>query len=381
MRENPALRALPTYPTEVLDRKRDALLAAGRPVYDFGTGDPVEPTPEFIRRTLREAVPDNCRYPTALGKRDVRAAFAGWAQRRFGVALDPDTQVLPTSGSKEAVFHLPLLVINPRAEDRAVVFPDPGYSVYGRGAALAGAEALPQVLDGDFVQRPWMLPAEVLRRTRLLWINSPHNPTGAVLSRDDLRRTYEVCRQHDILLVNDECYADTWFDAPPPSLLEVAGEGALAVYSLSKRSGMTGYRTGIVAGDAAVVARLRTLRTNPGVAPQDFVNSAAAAAWGDDGHAAARREIYAAKRSLLRAFLAEVGLEVVASDASFYLWVRAPRGHTGASYAERLLDAGVLVNPGSAFSTTGAGDAFIRLALVPSLDECREAIAAWRAVV
>jgi acetylornithine aminotransferase len=381
VRENPALAALPTYPTEVLDRARDALLAAGQPVYDFGTGDPVEATPEFIRHALRASVPDNCRYPTALGKRDARAAFAGWARRRFGVALDPDTQVLPTSGSKEAVFHLPLLLIDPRADDRGVVFPDPGYAVYQGGAILAGADALPQILDGDFVQRPWTLPREVLRRTRLLWINSPHNPTGAVMSREDLRRAYETCREHDILLVNDECYADTWFDAPPPSLLEVATEGALAVYSLSKRSGMTGYRSGIVAGDAKVMARLRALRANPGVAPQDFVNAAAAAAWSDDAHAAERREIYRAKRRLLLDFLRDVGLDVVASQASFYLWVRAPRGHTGTSYAEHLLRAGVLVNPGRAFSTTGAGDAFFRLALVPSLEECQQAIAAWRAVV
>ncbi|MSQ03417.1 MAG: aminotransferase class I/II-fold pyridoxal phosphate-dependent enzyme [Myxococcales bacterium] len=380
MRLNPRLAALPTYPTVALDRKRDALLSAGRPVYDFGTGDPTEPTPPFIRARVAPAIADNCRYPTVLGGKDVREAFAGWAERRFGVALDPATQLLPSSGSKEAVFHLPLLVVDPDAPDRAVVFPDPGYSVYYRGALLAGGEPVPQRLDGDFRQRPWDLPKALLRRTRLLWINSPHNPSGAVLSRDNLRRTWELCREYDILLASDECYADTWFDQPPPSILEVADEGVIAIFSLSKRSGMTGYRTGMIAGDAQWMGRLRELRTNPGLAPQDFVNAAATVAWADDDHAEERRQLFRAKRDLLVRFLTGHGLQIIASEASFYLWVRAPDGHTGQSYAERLLDAGILTNPGSAFAVTDAGDPYIRLALVPDLETCRAACQVWRGV-
>lgn len=381
MRLNPRLAALPTYPTVVLDRKRDALLAAGRPVYDFGTGDPTEPTPRFIREALPPAIAENCRYPTVLGGVAVREAFAGWAWRRFGVSLNPNTQVLPSSGSKEAVFHLPLLVIDPDADDRGVVFPDPGYSVYYRGAVLAGGEPIPQPLAGDFRQRVWELPAEVLRRTRMLWINSPHNPTGAVLSRGDLRRTWEVCREHDILLVSDECYADTWFDEPPPSILEVAQEGVIAIFSLSKRSGMTGYRTGMIAGDPRWMARLRDLRTNPGLAPQDFVNAAATAAWDDDHHAEQRRALFKRKRDVLVEFLHGAGLEVVASEASFYLWVRVPPGHTGESYAERLLDVGILTHPGRSFAVTDAADPYVRLALVPDVDTCRRACEAWREVL
>lgn len=381
MRLNPILGQLPTYPTVALDRVRDRLLAEGRPVYDFGTGDPIEPTPDFIRDALRESIPDNCRYPTVLGPRGVREAFAGWAERRFGVRLDPDTQVLPTSGSKEAVFHLPLLVIDPHASDRGVVYPDPGYSVYHRGALFAGGEPIPQKLSGDFVQRPWELSDDVLRRTRILFVTTPHNPCGSVMSLDDLRRTAEVCRAHDILLVSDECYADTWFDTPPPSVLQVAKEGAVAIFSLSKRSGMTGYRAGILAGDPAVIKRLRELRANPGLAPQDFVNAAAAAAWNDDAHADARRHVFAQKRQLLVNFLDEAGLEVVASEASFYLWVRAPGGMTGQQYAEKLLEVGVLAYPGSAFAVTDAGDAYVRLALVPDLPTCQAAIDAWRTIL
>lgn len=381
MRYNPRLAKLPTYPTVALDRVRDRLLAEGRPLYDFGTGDPIEPTPAFIRERLCASVPDNCRYPTVAGDPEIRRAFAGYAKRRFGVDLDPATEVLPTSGSKEAVFHLPLLVVDPDADDRAVVFPDPGYSVYYRGAVFAGGEPVPQALSGDFVQRVWELPADLLRRTRLLWINTPHNPTGAVMSEADLRRTWEVCREHDILLVSDECYADVWFDRPPPSILQVAREGVLAIFSLSKRSGMTGYRSGIVAGDPAVMKRLRELRANPGLAPQDFVNAAAAAAWADDAHAEERRAVFAAKRAVLEGFLRDAGIEVVASEASFYLWVRAPRGMDGQRYAERLLDAGVLTYPGRSFAVTSAGDDYVRLALVPDVQTCERAVEAWKRIL
>ncbi len=381
MRFNPALATLPTYPTVALDRVRDRLRAEGRPVYDFGTGDPTEPTPAFIRDAMCASVPDNCRYPTVVGEPAVREAFAGYAQRRLGVTLDPATQILPTSGSKEAVFHLPLLVIDPAAPDRGVVFPDPGYSVYYRGTVLAGGEPIPQRLSGDFVQRVWELPEAVLQRTRMVWINTPHNPCGAVMTEADLRRTWEVCRAHDILLVSDECYMDTWFDVPPPSILQVASEGVLAMFSLSKRSGMTGYRAGIVAGDPVVMKKLRELRANPGLAPQDFVNTAAAAAWGEDSHADARRHIFAAKRKVLTDFLAEAGVEVVASEASFYLWVRAPGGLSGLAYAEKLLEAGILTYPGASFAVTDAGDAFVRLALVPDVETCRAAVAAWRAIL
>ncbi len=385
MRLNPRLAALPTYPTVAIDRVRDALLAAGRTVYDFGTGDPIEPTPPFIREALRWSIADNCRYPTVLGEPGVRVAFAGYARRRLGVTLDPATEILPTSGSKEAVFHLPLLVVDPNSPDRTVIFPDPGYSVYYRGAVLAGGHPCPQPLSGDYVQRIWELPVEVLRQTRLAWINTPHNPSGAVTSLDDLRRTWETCREHDILLVSDECYMDVWFDEAPASILQVPGalepgSGVLAIYSLSKRSGMTGYRAGIVAGDRLAIAALRGLRTNPGLAPQDFVNTAAAAAWSDDVHAEERRLLFGAKRKLLVDFLESVGLTVTASEASFYVWVRAPGGD-GDAFAARLLEAGVLTNPGSFFAVTAAGRDHVRFALVPDLDGCRAAVEAMRAIL
>lgn len=381
MRLNPRLDQLPAYPTVVLDRLKAEIIRQGRPVYDFGTGDPTEPAPDFIKQKMISSVPDNCRYPTVVGERSCREAFATYAKRRFGVDLDPDTQILPTAGSKEVIFHMPLMVIDEAAPDKTVVFPDPGYSVYYRGVAMAGGTPYPQKLEGDFIQRIWELPKDVLKNTRMAWINSPHNPTGAVMSKDDLRRTWETCREYDILLCSDETYMDVWYDTPPVSLLEVATEGFVSCFSLSKRSGMTGYRTGMMAGSPDVMKKLKEFRANPGLASQDFVNAAASVAWVEESHVEERRHIFEAKRKVLLDFLHEAGMEVVASDAAFYIWVKAPKGYNGASYAEKLLSVGILTNPGNFFAVTDAGDDYFRLALVPDVATCKVACEIWKTIL
>ena len=377
-RLNPTLTSLSTYPAVELERRKAAVVARGQRLFDFSVGDPTEPTPTFIREALRDAVAPRCGYPSVRGDAKVRGAIADYLDRRFGVGVDPDTQVLPTSGSKEAVFHLPLLVVDPHADDRAVAFPDPGYPAYQRGALFAGGEAIPVPLDGDHVFRPWELPAAVVSKLRMVWLNTPHNPSGAVTPLADLQRAADFCRTHDILLVSDESYADVWLSGdPPPSLLEAGAEGLLVLHSLSKRSGMTGYRSGFLAGDPEIVSQLVALRSNPGLVPQSFVNAAAAAAWSDDAHVAERRALFSAKQALLRAHLADLGLEVVASEAGLYLWVRTPEGRTDEAWALTLLEHGIVVSPGPMFSVCGGGRGFVRLALVPSLVEIEAAIAAW----
>ncbi len=381
-RYNPLLDAIPEYPFEALDRLKAQLVAEGRPVYDFTRGDPVEPAPDFVRQALIEAVRPHCPYPTVKGPRVVREAIAGYIHRRYGIAVNPDTQVIPTAGAKEAVFHLPLLVIDPQAADRAVVFPDPGYPACGRGAAYAGGESVPVPVDHDNIFRPWKLPAELLARTRLLWINTPHNPSGAVMSLEDLTRTVEVCREHDILLVSDETYADIYSSTPPPSVLEVTTEGVLALHSLSKRSGMTGYRSGFLAGDPTILERVALLRTNPGLVPQDFVNHAAAAAWSDDTHVEERRALFAAKKAAFLPVFEALGVRVYGADATIYLWAEVPEGHTDASFAQKLLQRGVVVSPGSCFAIGDPGESvrYVRLALVPSVEDCHTAAQIWRDV-
>lgn len=375
---NPVLGQLQQNLMVALDERKAQLRAAGRRLFDFGLGDPREPTPAFLREALRAAVPEVSQYPSALGTPALRAAAAGYLARRFGVAVDPERQVVPATGAKETIFHLPFAFCGDPAR-RAVVMPDPGYPTYEVGARFAGLEPVkvPLTAANRFLVEPEELGAAVLDRTLIFWVSYPHNPTGALAPRDYLTRVGAAARRHGFVVASDECYADIYFGEPPLSMLQVQVENVLAIHSCSKRSGLTGYRSGFVAGDPDLVAVLRRMRSHPGVASPDFVSAAATAAWGDDAHAAARREIFGRKRALFLAFFRERGLEVHGSEATLYLWVRVPAGLTAAGYAARLLEAGIVVAPGTAF---GAGEGYVRVALVPTLDECQEAIAAWRKV-
>ncbi|MFH1467603.1 MAG: aminotransferase class I/II-fold pyridoxal phosphate-dependent enzyme [Pseudomonadota bacterium] len=376
-RTNALLDAMDAYPMLRLDQARARIRAAGLPLHDFGLGDPVEETPRFIREALRDAIPERSRYPTVKGGPAVRQAIAGYMARRFGVTLDPETRILPTSGSKEAVFHLPLAVIDPTAPDRTVLFPDPSYPAYERGTRFAGGTPHAVALGADWRFRPWELPARVLDQTRLIFINSPHNPSGVVTPLEDLRRLHALCVERDILLVADECYADLYDEAPPPSALQVGTENVVVVHSLSKRSGMTAYRSGFLAGDERWIAILHDLRLNLGTAPQAFVNAAAVAAWSDDAHAEQRRLMFSAKRACVRRFLEDAGFAVAPGGATFYLWFQAPGGDDIA-YAARLEAAGIVVTPGAILGSTPAGKGWVRLAMAPDLAGCQAAIAAWK---
>jgi acetylornithine aminotransferase len=374
VRLNPVLANLGAYPIATVHERARALRDAGKTVIDFSIGDPREPTPEFIPQALKAAVPEVSQYPLTAGIPELRAAVAGYVARRFGVAVDPETQVIPTSGAKEAVFNSPLAFVDRDAGD-VVVYPTPGYPIYERGALFAGAVTHPVVLEDDFVLRASDIPAPVLERAAIVWTCSPHNPTGSVATRDELAALVAAARDAGALLMSDECYTDVYeddfFAEPPASALEVAGEGSegvLAFLSCSKRSGMTGYRSGAIVGDPAAIAALRRLRTATGTASPEFVQEAAVAAWSDDAHAARRREIFAAKRKVLRAAFDEIGLTTVASHAGLYLWVAVD---DDLAATDRLLDGGIVVSPGRFFGPGGEG--YLRLALVPTLEECAAA--------
>ena len=380
---NPALAQLGGNRLAGMQELANRLRADGAPLYDFAIGDPDEPTPEVIRRALVDAVGPVSRYPTAAGQPALRAAVAGWFGRRHGVELDPDTEVVPSSGSKEAIFHLPLAVLDPHGPRRHVLWGEPGYPTYASGAVFAGGVSDPVTLtpEGGWRLSLTDLPPERLQRACLAWLNHPHNPTGATADLGWYREQVAVAREHDLLLVSDECYQEIWFDEPAPSLLEACDgdlRGVLAVVSLSKRSGMTGYRSGAIAGDRELIARLKVLRPHVGTASPDFVQAAAIAAWDDQTHVDERREIFRAKREVLLDHLADVDIEVSGSAATFYLWFRAPGGDD-AAYAEALLRERIVASPGQAFGPGGTG--WLRLALVPTVEGCRAAVAAWRAAV
>jgi LL-diaminopimelate aminotransferase len=380
---NPVATTMASYPMRELADAAVRLREAGHVVFDFTIGDPLEATPDFIRRALIEAVPEVSQYPTARGQAGLRQAAAGWARRRFGVELDPEREILPTAGSKEGIFHLPLVVLDSSSERRGVVLGEPGYPVYERGAALAGGDPMtvPLTAENGFVLEPWLLSSEAAERAAIVWINYPHNPTGAAATADDLGRILEWCRERSVLLCSDECYVDVYYDGEerPPSLLEVTGgdrRGILCFFSCSKRSGMTGYRSGFMAGDADLLATYGKMRETIGTASPDFVQHAAIAAWSDDRHAAHRRSVFSAKREVFRQLFNDLGIEVAGSQAAFYLWVRTPEGMSSEAYCKHLLEASILVAPGGSFGPSGEG--YVRLALVPSKEQCEMAAEAWR---
>jgi acetylornithine aminotransferase len=373
---SPAMRAVEPYPFEELDRRKVAAVAAGRELIDFGVGDPREATPEFIRDALRDAIGPVSSYPRAAGLPELRGAIRVWVERRFGVNLDPETQILPVLGSKEIVFSLAQAVVDPAVGKDLVLVTAPGYTIPERGAGYAGAEVLrmPLTADRGFLPDLDVIAPETWRRAAILWLNYPNNPTGAVAPLDYLADAAERCRAHDVLLASDEAYSELWFDdGPPPGALQIGDTtNVLAINTLSKRSSMTGYRSGFVAGDAGLISALKRLRPTVGVTPQEFVQLASVQAWGDESHVEENRHRYAAKRRFFLELFERRGLRVEGSVATFYLWVRVPDGRPSLDWALELLDAGgIVVAPGSFFGPEGEG--YVRIALVPSLEDCERA--------
>lgn len=379
---NNNLRALKPYPMAELQARKAMLVKAGKPVFDFGTGDPIEPTPAFIPEALRQAVPEVSQYPSVAGTPALRRAAADYMQRRFGVAIEAEKQVLPSAGSKEAIFHLPLAFLDASSTKNTVIYGTPAYPVYQAGTLYANGVEYPVRLERSrgFRLELERLPPSTLDQCVIAWLNYPHNPTGACVDLGYYAAQIAVARAHGIILASDECYQDLWFDdrrQPPPSALQAGVDGVLAFHSCSKRSGMTGYRSGFIAGDAKLIASFRACRAAMGVGSQAFVETAATMAWKDDAHAAQRRAIFAKKFTLLSDGLRAKGIAVEPSEAGLYIWAKVPGSQNADAYAAKCLDRGIVISPGGFFGP--GSDDFFRLALVPSLDDCAKALEAWPA--
>jgi succinyldiaminopimelate transaminase len=364
---NPTLSAMATYPFVRLEEARQRLLAEGVDVIDFGKGDPNEPTDPMIRTALVDGLRERMPYPLAAGLAELRAAAAAWCARRFGVELDPDTEIVPTYGSKEAIFSLAQVLVDSHSDKRTVVFGEPAYPVYERGALFAGAEVrtLPLLREKGFLPDLDALDESIA----IVWVNYPHNPTGAVAPLEFYERLAQRAEQLDFVIASDEAYTELWFGEPPPSALQAADRSRTIVFqTLSKRSSMTGYRSGFVAAPPAVIDALKAYRPTVGTAPQEFVQRASVAAWNDERHVEETRAHYQAKRDVLIPAIEAKGWEIVASEATMYLWVIAPEGTV-----EQLLARGVVISPGTFFGPSGEG--YVRFALVPTLEECERAAA------
>jgi len=374
---SPVLEAMQTYPFVRLDEAKASARARGIDLIDFGMGDPLEPTPQFIQDALADALPLTSGYPRAPGLPELRGAVARWIELRFGVRVDGDTELIPTYGSKEAIFLFPLVACS--EERNVVVVPEPAYPVYERGAAFAGAEVVfvPLREDNGWLPDLDAIDDETWDRCAIFWVNYPHNPTGAVAPRSFFEELTERARRHGFYLGSDEAYTELWFGETTGSALEVPDRRNVVVFqTLSKRSSMTGYRSGFVCAEPELIRALRAFRPNVGTAPQEFVQRASVAAWSDETHVREMRARYRAKRDVLAPLLS---LADRSSVATFYLWFRVPDGETSEAFATRLLDHGVVVAPGSYFGPSGEG--YARLALVPDLASCERAAAILREVL
>jgi succinyldiaminopimelate transaminase len=369
---SPVLSAQGTYPFVRIERAKREAAEAGIEILDFGQGDPREPTDPAIREALVDALEERMGYPKAEGLPELRAAISGWFERRFGVELDPDAEVIPTYGSKEAIFSFAQVAVDPASAKDTVVVTEPGYPVPGRGAAFAGArvEALPLLEENGFL--PDLDAVEHWERIALFWVNYPNNPTGATATLAFYERLSKLAREHDFLLCSDEAYSELWFTEPPCSAFQVADRRNVVVFqTLSKRSSMTGYRSGFVAASPELITALRTYRPSTGAAPQEFVQRASVFAWSDEEHVARTREAYRRKREVFLPVLDENGWRVAASEATMYLWLEVPEGVSSEACAERLLAHGIVVAPGAYLGAAGEG--YVRVALVPTLAECKRA--------
>ena len=351
---------LPDFPWDSL--AADKALAAGHPdgIVDLSVGTPVDPVPDVVRAALAGPAADVPGYPTTHGTPELREAIAGSLARRFHVTVDP-FDVLPTIGSKELVAWLPTLL--GLGSGDVVGFPGIAYPTYDVGARLAGAT--PQVVDGLNA----LGPLTAATTPKLLWLNTPSNPTGRVLGVEHLAKVVAWARQHGVVVASDECYAELdWrsgsTEPTTPSILDprVCGgshDGLLAVYSLSKQSNLAGYRAAFVAGDVALVRRLLEVRKHAGMIVPWPVQQALTAALGDDAHVAEQKARYAARRTTLRAAVEGFGLRVDHSDAGLYLW--ATRGEDSWATVEALASRGILVAPGTFYGQ--AGREHVRIAL------------------
>ena len=372
------LEAIPPYMFAELERRIAAKREAGVDVISLGIGDPDHPTYPHVVAAMQEAVadPGTHQYPSNRGRPEFRDALAGFYERRFGVGIDPDTEVIPAIGAKECIYNLSFAFLD--TGDVALAS-DPGYPVYTRGPLLAGAEAvvLPLAPEHSFAPNLDAIEPEHLRRARLIFLNYPNNPTGAIVPDGLFERVVELAREHEILVVHDNAYSETTYDGyVAPSFLATPGakEVGVEVFSLSKGFNMTGWRCAAILGNADAVSSYWRLKTNIDSGLFEAVQLAGVAALdGPPDAVAEMNEIYARRRDQVVGALRAIGVDVETPKGTIYVWAPVPDGHTSTSFAELVLEeAGVVVSPGSMYGPSGEG--FFRISLTTPDERLAEAI-------
>jgi LL-diaminopimelate aminotransferase len=378
------IKALPPYLFAELDRKKEEVCARGVDIIDLGVGDPDRPTPKHIvdRMKRETAVPANHQYPSYEGLLSFRSAAANWYRRRFGVSLDPSSELVTLIGSKEGIAHFPLAFVN--AGDRVLV-PDPGYPVYHIATMFAGGRShfMPLLRENGFLPDLDRVPRPVLAKAKILFLNYPNNPTSAVADRKFYRKVLGFAEEHDLIVAHDVAYTEIYFDAKKPmSILELPGakKRCIEFHSLSKTYNMTGWRIGFAVGNPELVAGIGKVKTNVDSGVFQAVQGAGIEALtsGDEITDAIRRT-YRERRDILVPGLRALGLDPVEPRATFYVWIPVPKGYTSASFCSHLLEeAGIVTTPGNGFGKSGEG--YIRIALTKEKGRIREALSRMRKV-
>ncbi len=375
------IKQLPPYLFAAIDAKKAEVQAQGVDVIDLGVGDPDMPTPAHIVASLKIAAekPENHQYPSYVGMPSFRQAAADWFGRRFGVEFDPATEVVSMIGSKEGIAHMPLAFVDP---GDYVLVPDPGYPVYAIATTFAGGTPykMPLKAENGFLPDLDVIPAEIAAKSKLMFINYPNNPTGAVADYDFFVKVVEFAARHNIIVCHDSAYTELAYgDCKPMSFLEVPGakEVGIEFHSLSKTYNMTGWRIGFAIGNAKIVQGLGKVKTNIDSGAFQAIQEAAITALSSDQQCVREMcEVYRKRRDMMVDFLKKAGFTLTAPQATFYLWIDNPAGMTSAEVSTMFLEkAGVVVTPGSGFGDAGEG--YFRISLtVPEarLNEAGERI-------
>lgn len=373
------LEKIPPYLFAEIDRKRDEMVAKGVDIINMGVGDPDRPTPSHIVQAMHEAIDDPAthNYPPYQGTKDFREAAARWMERRFGVTgLNPNTEVISSIGSKEAIHNTFLAFVEP---GDYTLIPDPGYPVYRTSTIFAGGEfhTMPLLPERGFLPDLDVIPEEVARQAKLLWINYPNNPTGALATLEFFEELVAYCQQYDILLCHDHAYSEMAYDGyKPPSVLQVPGAKDVAIefHSLSKSYNMTGWRVGFVVGSAHGIKGLGQVKTNLDSGVFKAIQRAAIAAYSTgDEELQAVMSVYQNRRDIIVKGLQSLGWPIEPPKATLYVWARVPQGYSSAEFVTLLLDkCGIIVPPGNGYGAAGEG--FFRIALTVADERMHEAI-------
>jgi LL-diaminopimelate aminotransferase len=347
---------------------------------DFGVGDPTLPTPKIIRDACKEGIEKHksSGYPSYIGSEVFLETAAQWSKKRFGIDLDPATEIMSTIGSKEAIFNFPETFINPGDYTLAL---NPGYPAWSRGTQFAEGRTyfLNLLPENIFLADLTAVPVKVLKKAKLLWINYPNNPTTAFPTREFYQDVLELCERYNIIVASDESYTENYYDEAPISILQLKKTGVCAFQSLSKRSNMTCYRVGWLAGDRRIIEAYKKVKPNIDSGTATFVQEAAIAALNDEKHVEALRSDYRKKRDLIIDAFSHIGLEGCEPKGTIYIWQKVPDGYSSLDFSKKLLekDIAVVTTPGSWISQdahgVNPGEGFVRFALVPPIERVREA--------